>query len=499
MMKWLGRHRNNPEQNDSAPREFPARLALVPGELAVQVHRHPITTRDGLLPCWSYVTDGLWAKGQKELILTLRHPQGAAPLAFPRLPLSFFRGVLEFARQGRLVDVGQFSEFGPPGFLEDRFRAIVYVPPQPLQDVALPQVPCLAAILLTGEEAAVAKTFGASRVLARLGQAHSHYPYPVWSDLARAALSHLHETMQASLLAKTLRMGVRGAQVALHQPTQRIVLRLLSGIRPELQPQLETIPPNAVLGLLTEIDRTANACLYWVPGQGGPTAITAPLSDASRIAGCFLAFVPEQPADGGRILEDGFAMMLTDESWGAVRAAMAAGEAITVPAAGDGLSFSLEWIEQTYHNPVDGMSYYAEGGWTVCGSPAPPTGTDFAPLSRLRCVLLNSDEELKARVSVEAFSDYFRAIQAIVQGHFAALAEGPGLELIIQFEVGPDRRVELGLALRPPVEVEDLRLRDLHGSLLALPAPPVSHGPIRFQLCCDIWGGPAHSPDGQPG
>ena len=52
---------------------FPVAVEVVEGALDVHIHDHvvPIGPADSI-PCWSYVTSGLWAHGQAEIALTLR-------------------------------------------------------------------------------------------------------------------------------------------------------------------------------------------------------------------------------------------------------------------------------------------------------------------------------------------------------------------------------------------------------------------------------------------
>jgi hypothetical protein len=59
------------------------------------------------------------------------------------------------------------TEFGERRFFDHH---VLYVAAQPLPGVALPS-PCLAGLLITDDELRAVRTFGPSRLLARLGQA----------------------------------------------------------------------------------------------------------------------------------------------------------------------------------------------------------------------------------------------------------------------------------------------------------------------------------------
>ena len=417
---------NNDDTNPDYSRDFnqtllPAWFELIPGKLSVQVYKHSIQTVNGLVPCWSYVTDGLWAHGQKELILTLRrsesdeltalsdseegaslpNPDGAPPQYgtqgvqasastqftpdFHQYIFGIFPEVYRFAAQGQLVYEGDCSWFGPQGFLGNSdWAAFVYIRPQILQGIEVSS-PLLAVILITAEEFEVYKKFGLTRILAHLGRASVYYPCPPWSERSRASVVSMKQ-MQGSLLARMLLIGLRGGGIsAYHEArpktmqkspepgrylqqqimqwshnTAQITLRLLPQVSEVLSRQLAQCPPDTVVALQTELDFTANACLVWQAGQINAFAITPPNSDGSRLGGCFIAFAPQQASDKGQILEDGFLIMLTDASWMAIRQAIASGSPIFVPATSDGANFCLEWIPPTWENPLDDMGY---GGW----------------------------------------------------------------------------------------------------------------------------------------
>src|SRR4029079_17503350 len=112
----------------------------------------------------------------------------------------------------------------------------------------------------------------------------------------------------------------------------------------------------------TALDSTTDSCLVWQPGQRGVCAIAAPGSTGARICGCFLALIPAQPESRAFVLEDGFAVELTAGSWEALLRALGDGSDLAIPATGEGMSFALEWMDETYVSPIDGKVYNAEGG-----------------------------------------------------------------------------------------------------------------------------------------
>lgn len=69
---------------------FPVTLNVLPGKLAVRVYLHSIDCSLGQLRCWSYVTEGLAAHGQKEIVFTLRRRDSEGDEEFPRQVPDFF-------------------------------------------------------------------------------------------------------------------------------------------------------------------------------------------------------------------------------------------------------------------------------------------------------------------------------------------------------------------------------------------------------------------------
>ncbi len=388
---WGFNQTNNSFQNMT---QLPAWFELIPGKLSVRVYKHDIETFKGIVPCWSFVSDGLWQYGQKELIFTLRRSEldelaaqadsEAAPTpSSPNLHqyvFAFFLEVHRFAEQGQLVYEGDSSWFGSPGFLGNSdWAAFVYIRPQQLEGVEMSS-PLLAAILLTAEEFEVYKRFGLTRTISHLGRAYVYYPCPSWSERSRASVVSMTQ-MEGSILGRMPLIWVRGGGVSAYheaspqsiqqspQPGRflqqqivqwsgnkaQITLRLLPQAGEELRRQFAQSPPDAVVAVQTELDPTANACLVWQAGQTNSFAITPPNSDGSRLGGCFIAFAPQQPLNRGHILEDGFVILLTDDSWIALQDALESRSPLFVPATDDGANFALEWISQPLENPMDGI------------------------------------------------------------------------------------------------------------------------------------------------
>lgn len=312
------------------------RLEVAPG-LRVSVTRHIIEGSLGKVVCWSYVTEGLARHGQKELVLTLSQGPGVEPSSTSHELFQLFVTFLELARQGRTVDVGDFTRFGQRKPLG---RHLLYLPASPMPGVPVPP-DALAALLVTDAELALVEANGPMRLMAALGQAYSYYPCPPWSDLSRPELP-ADAVREASVLSKAALARVMSARVL--QLEGELVLRIAPGAEKVFRQMSDEAPgvETQGFGLLTGFEPSADAWLVWQPGQRGPSAITPPGSRGERVGGCFVMFVPDQETDQSLIVEDGFAWMLTQASWTALLRALREGQALALLAEG-GKRLRLEW------------------------------------------------------------------------------------------------------------------------------------------------------------
>jgi hypothetical protein len=301
----------------------------VAAAVTADVYAHEL----GPVACFSYVTRGLAASGQAELVLTLPRPADATLDRASDAPLPLLRAIAGFAARGQLVGDGGFTELGATGlFGRPALRGIAYQRAWPMTGVDLPDG-ALSMIVLVDHEIDAVKAYGATRVLARLGRAQRFFPTAVWCDPDRAALATADEP---TLLAQVGRAKLPGVSVVM--TGDRIAVRLPRAVDVPALP-----PPDIAIALLASLDRAADACLVWSPGQQAPEAITPPGSRGACLSGCFALFAPQQAADAFEVFEDGFALRLTDRSWAVVRDALAHhGDAVV--AAPDGKRLAVEWV-----------------------------------------------------------------------------------------------------------------------------------------------------------
>lgn len=131
-----------------------------------------------------------------------------------------------------------------------------------------------------------------------------------------------------------------------------------------------------------------------------------------------------------------------------------------------------------YRNPVDGMTYVAEGGWRQYdgrkGDPAPTSG----PVAILEVRFLSSDQDFGANVSTESLARFIRDVQSRVQTHLGACTQPA--ELLVQYTLSPKARPQLKLAAKGPLEQE--LLQKLHEALVAIEPLHSSAKEISFQV-----------------
>jgi hypothetical protein len=66
---------------------WPVELEVVTGKLSARVYLHDIESQSGPIACWSYVSDGLAALEQPEIVFTLRRDPHEPSDGFPQDPL----------------------------------------------------------------------------------------------------------------------------------------------------------------------------------------------------------------------------------------------------------------------------------------------------------------------------------------------------------------------------------------------------------------------------
>lgn len=85
---------------------------MIPGKLRARIFLHEMQDGDKKILCWTYVTDGLLAQKQKEIMFTLQRREGEKVMDYPTGVLGLFATVYHYAEMGQLVDAGSASMLG---------------------------------------------------------------------------------------------------------------------------------------------------------------------------------------------------------------------------------------------------------------------------------------------------------------------------------------------------------------------------------------------------
>src|ERR1022692_2821908 len=183
---WFSRAKTkvaSTQQGVPSATQFPQVVEVITGKLKVKVFLHDVRADNEVIPCWTYLTDGLLTHKQKEIMFTLRRDSGQRPEDYPREFFRLFDDFFRFAEQGQIVDVGDSTLFDEKGvYGRKEFRGVGYVEPERLPGVETGESPLLAGILLKNDEAVIAWRLGLTRVVALLGKHFRYYPCPPWSD-----------------------------------------------------------------------------------------------------------------------------------------------------------------------------------------------------------------------------------------------------------------------------------------------------------------------------
>ena len=500
----LPRVGSSASQTPASAAQVLLREEVVPGKLSVTVYSHSLVMPDGALHFWTYVSEGLWPLGQREIRFSIKREPGDAEGAFDRELFKLYGLIYELAQQGQLVDVhGRSLLGGPPLLGRDDFHCIIYAPPQPVEGITA-NAPFLTAVIVTNEEEAVGGQAGYARILARLGADARYYPTPFWTDRKRPSVARPGE-VDKTLITRTSRQHLRGVSVRLERkgglanlsktksffiPGDRIVLRVLPRGQGDLKEAAAAKGNEDGLVMLLEMDPRAGTGLFWYPGQTSASAITGHAAGSEHLTGNFLLLTGKNQENQASVTEDGFVLMFPKATWKRIREALLAGKEITIPGQGEMPAFAVEHVPTTYENPIDGKRYEAESGWDT----ARPQGDGAAPKQNgqveAAVVLLTSEQEIAQRTTVDDAAGVIKQIITIVEAQVGT-SKGPGSDLLVECELLPGKKKNFEMAQRPAVDQPFAQA--IYEKLEKIVVPEVK-GPVKFQVVFKIRGGSTQKP-----
>jgi len=320
--------------DQAQPTRFCQDVELVPPGIQVKVHSHHFAASGGW--CWTYLSRGFAELGHPELQLTVKRADGDHERGLLRHALQLIKVLYELVQGGGSIRAGDFTDFGPAGLFGADLRGAVYLPALSLPDVER-DGEALAVIILSAAELALMQACGLMRVVARLGQAHQFFPYPPWLDRGRASVAAA--APEQTILTNVASTWIAGTTV--EKIGEVVTLELPAAQASQLSERLAQLPAGTPFALLALPSPRSTAPLVWRPGQANPQAYSGPDASMQALSGNFVLLAPDQPADEGQLIEDGFALTFTAETWSQVQAALLAAKPFDCRAAGLGLQ--LRW------------------------------------------------------------------------------------------------------------------------------------------------------------
>ncbi len=454
-------------QQQPAP---PVRFEIVPDELYAIVNLHDMQQGANSFSCWSYVSEGLNRLGQKELAILIRQNPGEEIHEYPMDPLGLFLTVRQYAEQGSFVTEGDVTEFGESGFIDSKFRAMAYLRPLGIAGMEEPNS-VLSCVLLTEDELEIARRFGLTRVLALLGYTFSHFPCPPWVDRSRNSCINedMKAAMEQSILAKVPQFAIPGVRVQLAGTT--LSIKCPNGLEEGLNELLQQIPEEAPLVVSGELDPDANALLVWqATMENGPSAITPPGSDGSKVCGCSVLFFPEQDESNAQVVEDSFLLSLATPDWLKMRKALMTGSEVKVATPAGG-TISIEWYQPE-------VAATAGIGAMLTELPKVELPDSCAKIENVE---VTTDHDVIGKVASPAvLRQYIEAVQYTILGYFVDRKASDSRTINVKCEITPGNKVSWNMSSTP--QEDKIELKGIELRLADLPTPAVNSDKVEFQL-----------------
>lgn len=448
----------------------PVRFELVPDKLFGVINLHDMRQGDEAFTCWSFVSEGFKALGQKELAILLRKEDFQDDKDYPTDPLGFFLTVWNYASQGNFVLEGDITEFGESGFLDPQFRALAYLKPLGLSGMEGNEN-LLSCVLLTQKELKIARQFGLTRFVSLFGYKFNHYPCPPWTRRNRecAASDEQIEAMEASILAKVPQLGLPGTYCVLTANT--LLLSFRKDSKQYVKDVLSQLPEEAPFLLSADIDPQANAMLVWqATMENGPSAITPPGSDGSRVAGSAVLIFPEQESNNAQVVEDSFLLSLTTPDWKVLRQALMNGEDASLDTEGGG-EIRIEWYENDNWTQITNRGELPE-------LPRIEHADGLGRVSEAR--LLTEDAQVIGSTDPMVLYQFIEAVEMTVLGYFVDRAPDEEKTISLVCRLSSNSKCEWTLESTPTAD--RLELKGVELRLSDLPLPDVSGDSIDFEL-----------------
>ncbi|KAI0398733.1 heterokaryon incompatibility protein-domain-containing protein [Xylaria palmicola] len=294
---------------------WPITLSLLEqNRLTVTIYHHEMQSMvSGLFWCWTYITSGLRALGQKEMIFTLKRRMATEREEdFQTDMLEWFSNIYMLAQSEMLVDEWDQSRFYRKGFLgRDDIRLVLYSPPLDIRALppgAMPEER-LHIIPATAPEADVVHYYGVMRFISQLGKSERWFPVHPWFDRDRqpcVTTAQMTGTIR-SMFSFTSVGGVsamkRGSDLVMYVP-HKSAHNLKSAIPAQ--------DASIVFGLDSYPYNGSDSGMTWTNQD---TVYRAYGIGSTCMSLGFLVFCPDQDQDECMMEEDGYILLVKRSTW----------------------------------------------------------------------------------------------------------------------------------------------------------------------------------------
>jgi hypothetical protein len=319
----------------------PGAHVLIPGALSVLVENHDLRVDpNGLgtgpklaLPgkgCRSYLTHGLGNFGQREVMFVVAPDGAGVTVDCEQDVVRLYHRLFQYARDSHKIEAGDLQAFAGKGPFALSGCGIAYLNAVRGPGPAVPE-DALLAMLLQADECAAAQVAGVHRAAAWIARASRLFPYPKFSELSRP--SAVPPGLPASMLLRVpLMRSAKQAEAFLQNKT--LTVRMEADLWDGLSKTLRAVEANPYFGILTGYVPAADGRFVWLPKDQGLEAIGPIGSKLSIMEGGFVIFAGGQPSNTAMVVEDGFSVLLTSDSWSALKAAAETRSEIEFPITG---------------------------------------------------------------------------------------------------------------------------------------------------------------------
>ncbi|WP_455206465.1 TGF-beta receptor interacting domain-containing protein [Kaarinaea lacus] len=343
---------------------YPIKLEVVPKRLIVNVYHHDLPGKGSQIPCWIFVTQGMVALKQREIVLVLRFTKDDDGKKFPKTPLPLFMFLFKALLQKKRFVTGDVIRFGEKGLLGFAGMGFTFGNLTARQIQLPPHY--LSCVLLTSEELVAAQAFGLTRVLARMGFESNRFPFNPWNDTERHSLP-MQAVIKHSQFRNIKALPLKHSSVNL-VAGDKVVLLLPVAMHGVISGFIKEQGGANQLAFITQLLPYHEGALVWLPEKDSIEMNVNPDAEGGIIAGSFV-LLSRGESSGAIMLEDGFNVQFDQEAWLALRNAIARKQNVVItPSRGD-MEFSLLWNTMANPETHSGLNLASLGGQDLVEKP----------------------------------------------------------------------------------------------------------------------------------